>query len=371
MRDPRFGFRYSADMEQATGQADNHNDTIAHTRVRPVSLIPTRPVETAAGTLTTTPLVLIDVTTADGIVGRSYLRTYTPVALEPLAMLVVNLAELVRGAPTDPARVGDRLRTELRLLGRRGLAGAAMAGLDMALWDVVAKRVGAPLSTVLGGGPRPVRAYASLRRMAADGAAADAEEAVAAGFTAVKVKVRPGEERAPIRAIRSAVGDSVKLMLDYNQSLRVTEALRRLPALDAEGLHWIEEPVPADDLAGTAAVAAAVRTPIQTGENWEELRTGVSDLVTFDVMRLGGVTGWRRAAELAQQAGVEVSSHTFGEVSAHLLAVTPTAGWFEYLDHVGPILTEPLLPRDGWVTAPDRPGNGLEWDEEVLKSLQS
>jgi mandelate racemase len=353
--------------------------TIARVRVRPVSLTPPRPVETAAGVLATTPLVLIDLTTSDEVTGRAYLRCYTPTALEPLARLVANLAERLIGQPCAPLRVEARLRAELRLLGDRGLAGLALAGIDMAVWDGLARAAGLPLATLLGGGPTPVRAYASLRRMSPAGAAQDAEEAVAAGFTAVKAKLGRGDlagDLATIRAIRAAVGDPVALMVDYNQSLTVTEAQRRVHALDHEGLHWIEEPVRSDDLAGTARVAAAARTPIQTGENWlgpEDVAAGIaaaaSDYLTFDVMKLGGVSGWLRAAAHARTAGIEVSSHTFGEVSAHLLAVTPTVGWFEYLDHVGELLTEPLVVREGFVVAPSRPGNGLDWDEPVLNRL--
>jgi mandelate racemase len=348
---------------------------IERVRVRPVSLTPRRPVETAAGVLATTPLVLIDLITNDGVTGRAYLRCYTPTALHPLAQLVANLADQVVGLPCVPLRVEARLRGELRLLGDRGLAGLALAGIDMALWDVLARAAGLPLATLLGGTPTPIPAYASLRRMSPAGAAQDAEEAATAGFTAVKAKLGRSDLAADlvtIRAIRAAVGDGIRLMVDYNQSLTVTEAKRRIHVLDDEGLHWIEEPVRADDLAGTARVAAAARTPVQTGENWlgpEDVAAGIAagaaDYLTFDVMKLGGVSGWLRAAAHARTAGIEVSSHTFGELSAHLLAVTPTAGWFEYLDHVGELLTEPLAVRDGFVVAPSRPGNGLDWNEDL------
>jgi mandelate racemase len=345
--------------------------TVVAVRARAVSLTPARPVQTAAGALTTTPLVLVDVTTSDGATGRSYLRCYTPLVLAPLAQLVTELGAAATGGPAAPLAASTRLRASLRLIGERGLVGLALAGLDMALWDALAVTAGQPLATLLGGAPTPVPAYASLRTMAPDGAAREAEDALAAGFRAVKVKLGAADlaaDLATIRAVRAAIGAAARLMVDYNQSLTVAEACRRVAVLDGEGLEWIEEPVDATDLAGQARVAAAARTPIQTGESWDEVASGIAagaaDLLTLDVMRLGGVTGWLRAAAHAHTAGLEVASHSFGEFSAHLLAVTPTARWWEYLDHVGELLVEPLQVHDGQVTAPDRPGAGLDWDEQ-------
>jgi mandelate racemase len=91
-----------------------------------------------------------------------------------------------------------------------------------------------------------------------------------------------------------------------------------------------------------------------------------SDHVMLDVMKLGGVSGWLRAAALADAAGLPASSHTFPELSAHLLGVTPTAHLLEYLDHAGPILREPVRCADGHVLTPDRPGSGVEWDESAV-----
>jgi mandelate racemase len=330
---------------------------------RGLSLTPSRPVETAAGVLRSTPLVLIDLTTDDGVVGRSYLRCYSELVLGALVRLVNDLG-------TVPA---ERLPAELKLIGTRGLVGHALAGLDMARWDARAKAEGVPLATLLGGSPKPIRAYASLRTMSPGPAASEASLLVQQGFTAVKVKVGRGDlddDLATLRAVRSAAGPDVGIMADYNQSLTVPEAIRRAQVLDDLGLTWIEEPTAAEDFAGHAEIAAAARTPIQLGENWlgpDEAAAAITakacDDLTFDAMKIGGVTGWRRAAEMASRAGLGVSSHTFIEFSAHLLAVTPTAGWLEYLDHAGEILREPLVVRDGFAFPSTTPGAGLEWKE--------
>ena len=324
-----------------------------------------------------TPLVLIDLTTQEGITGTSYVRCYPPTALVPLAGLIANLEAVIEGDAASPEAIERKLERHFRLLGPQGLTGIAMAGIDMALWDALAKAQGVPLVTLLGGAPKPIAAYASLRTMSPAGAAAEAEELVALGFNAIKVKVGRNDLAADletIRAVRSAIGAHAQLMVDYNQSLSVAEAIARARVLDAEGLYWIEEPTRADDFEGHARIAAAATTPIQLGENWwgvhdmeKSVAAHASDHVMFDLMKLGGPSGWMRAAALAEASGLPASSHTFPEFSVHLLGVTPTCHWIEYLDHAGPILTEPVRFADGAVLTPDRPGAGLEWNEDAVK----
>jgi mandelate racemase len=346
-----------------------------------LDLASARPAETAAGVMRTTPLVLIDLATEEGITGRSYLRCYTSVALQPLAQLVTNLAELVTGDPADPAGVQNKLQQHVRLLGPQGLTGMAIAGIDMALWDACAQAAGVPLVTLLGGHRKPIPAYASLRAMDPKRAAAEAEELLTLGFAAIKVKVGRGDLAADLetlRAVRHAIGGGIDLLVDYNQSLTVNEALDRVRVLDHEGLFWIEEPTRADDYQGHARIAAAAETPIQLGENWwgphdmaNSIAAGASDHVTLDVMKLGGVTGWLHAAALAQTAGLPASSHTFPELSVHLLAITPTCHRLEYLDHAGPILQEPIRIQAGHALAPERPGSGLLWDARAIRASAS
>ena len=353
--------------------------TVRGIRARGIDLALSRPVETASGVMRTAPLVLIDLTTEEGITGRSYVRCYTPLALQPLAQLIANLEELLKGEVAAPATVERKLQRHFRLLGPQGLTGIAMAGIDMALWDALARACGVPLVTLLGGVPAPIPAYASLRTMSPGGAAAEAEEVLALGFTAIKVKIGRGSLAADletIRAVRSAIGDQARLMIDYNQSLSVAEAIERARVLDDEGLYWIEEPTRADDFAGHARIAAAARTAIQLGENaWgpsdvaKSIAAHASDHIMLDVMKLGGVTGWLRAAALAEAASLPASSHTFPEFSVHLLGVTPTAHWLEYLDHAGPILREPVQVKDGQALTPTGPGTGLEWDEDRLRDI--
>jgi len=353
-------------------------DTVRSVTARAVLVPMRRPLRTSAGAIEAAPLLLIDLLTTAGVTGRAYLFGIQPFTLAPLRSLVEALGAGLEGSPLAPFEIEQALRARLTLLGPHNLAGMALAGLDMAAWDSLARAAGLPLVTLLGGRPGPVRSYNSngLGIMPATEAAAEAVDLLAAGFDAVKVRLgRPSaaEDLAVARAVRSAIGPQATLMADYNQFLTVRQAVERGRGLDGEGLAWIEEPVRADDLAGCARVAAELRTPVQIGENFsgpfqmrEALQARASDLVMPDLQRIGGVSGWLRAAALASAFGVEMSSHLFPEFSAHLLRVTPTRHWLEYVDWAGPVLREPFAVEAGQLVVPDRPGAGLEWDEDAV-----
>jgi mandelate racemase len=173
--------------------------------------------------------------------------------------------------------------------------------------------------------------------------------------------------------VRRRVGDGVAIMADYNQALTVAEALRRGRALESEGVTWLEEPIRHDDYAGAAAIAGDLALPVQIGENFdgpkameEALSAGACDYVMPDLARIGGVTGWMQAAGIAAARGIEMSSHLFPEVSAHLLAATPTAHFIEYVDWANAVLEEPLKIEDGFAVVSDRPGSGLAWDDAAV-----
>ncbi|MDQ6619812.1 MAG: mandelate racemase [Pseudomonadota bacterium] len=334
------------------------------------------PLRTSSGAITEAPLVLIDLETTTGITGRAYLFAFTRGNLAPLASVVRGMAELIHGDALAPFEIEKKLRQRNTLLGVHNLVLMALSGIDMAAWDAHAQHLDAPLACVLGGMLRPVRAYNSkgLGIMPAVDAAREARALVAEGFSAVKLRLGRASAQADIevlRAVKDAIGPDVTLMCDFNQALTVNQAILRGRMLDREGgLAWIEEPTRADDLLGHARIAQALETPVQIGENFmgpeqmaQALAVSASDYVMPDAQRIGGVTGWMRAAALAQGAGLEMSSHLFPEVSAHLLAVTPTCHWLEYVDWAAPILEEPLLIEDSHVVCPSTAGSGIRWDE--------
>ena len=345
-------------------------------RVRAVKVPMAQPHRTASGTITECPLVLTDVFTEEGVVGHSYVFCYSTVALKPTALLVKGLEPLIVGQPVAPTEIEQLLAARFRLLGPQGLTGIAMAAIDMALWDALARAHDLPLVRLLGGVPRPIPAYGATGFDGADGSARVAAEWAERGFTGVKAKIgypNAREDVEVVRAMRHAVGDGFALMVDYNQSLMPTEAIDRGRRLDDEELTWIEEPTLADDYTGHARIAREVRTAIQCGENWwgtHNMRKAIDacacDYMMPDVMKIGGVTGWLRAAALGEAHGIRLSNHLFVEVSTHLLCVTPTAHWLEYAEWFNPIIEQPLRIVDGCTALDERPGSGVEWDEEAV-----
>ena len=349
---------------------------IASFRVRALRVPMREPHQTASGAVTESPLVLTDVTADDGTVGHSVVFTYTSMALEPTATLVRNIATLVIGDPLAPSEIDQKLARRFRLLGPQGLVGIALAALDMALWDALARMHRTSLVRLLGGVPRPVAAYGAIGYDGPDRSARVAEDWAARGFKAVKAKIgypTVHEDVAVVRAIRSAVGPEVAVMIDYNQSLTPAESVQRLRILDGEGLEWAEEPTLAHDYAGHALVASQVRTPIQCGENWwgvtdlqHAIDAAASDYIMLDVMKIGGVSGWLRAVAVAQARGLRISNHLWPEISAQLLSVTPTAHWLEYADWWNPIMAAPLEIREGMTSVEEVTGSGIDWNERAL-----
>ncbi len=353
--------------------------TIRELRVRAVNVPMPSPLQTSSGTISIAPLALIDLHTDQGVTGSTYLFCYTPLALQPVTQLIGNLAPLLQGDTVAPLELERKLQRQFRLLGLKGLTGMALAGIDMAAWDALAKAQELPLARLLGGELRPIPAYNScgLGMIGSERAAGEAQRLVAPGFTAVKVRLGYADVKEDVdvvRAVKRAIGGDVQLMSDYNQCLSVSQALHRTAALADEGLCWVEEPTLADDFTGHAQIRSKSRVPLQMGENWwgpqdmaKGLAAGASDLGMPDAMKIGGVTGWLRAAALAEAAGLPLSSHLFPEVSAHLLAVSPTCHWLEYVDWANPILQEPLRIDKGHAVASDAPGSGIQWDEASVE----
>ena len=337
---------------------------------------------TSQARITRAPLLLIDLETEEGITGRTYLFCYLRAAAPAMAAMLDEIGRIVAGDRVVPAQLWGKLAQRFMLIGVQGVVRMAMAGLDVAAWDALALAAGVPLATFLGAKPQPVPAYNScgLGLMTPDEVADEAEKLLARGFRAVKLRLgypTLEEDLAAVHAVRRRIGGDVALMVDYNQALSVTDALERGRALGAEGIYWIEEPIRHDDYAGCASLAQALTTPIQIGENFSlpvametALKAGAADYVMPDLERIGGVSGWRRAAVLAAQHRIKMSSHLFPEVSAHLLAATPTSHFLEYMDWADALVQEPLRIVDGHALIPERPGNGLVWDHAKVSPFR-
>ena len=338
-----------------------------------------RPVIARIAAITDWPLILIDLFTNEGVVGRSYLEPYTVKAVKYLVPALHDLGDMLKGRELAPVELYELARKSLHFVGYQGLSMIAVFGLDLAAWDARAKAANVPLCVLLGGSVGPVRAYNSNGLWLKEPSAVAAESIELrdeGGFTGLKLRLgrdRLRDDLETIEAVRNAVGNDMALMIDFNQGLNLADALQRCHAIDDLGLTWIEEPIVYDNLNGFAQLAAELKTPIQIGENFygpRDLHTALQkkacDFVMPDFMRIGGVTGWLRAAAIAGAAGIPVSTHLYPEVAAHVMRVTETAHWLEWQDWADPILLKPYDIKDGWVHIPNVPGVGLEWNEDAI-----
>ena len=352
--------------------------TIRKLRVRGVLAPMKRPLATGSGSVSQAPLALVDLECDSGVIGSAYVFCFHAFALAPTVCLIRELGALIEGETLAPIALSDMLRARMRLLGQQGLAMMASAGIDMAAWDALAKTRGLPLARLLGGDLVPLPAYNSngLGIIGKDQAVEEAKELVEEGFSAIKLRLgypAARTDREVAEAVRAAVGDDIAIMTDYNQCLTVPEAEKRVHMLADIGLEWIEEPIRFDNYAGYAQIRKSSRIPIQLGENcWgvhdmqNALDAGAADVFMPDACKIGGVTGWLRAAGLADGCGLPLSSHLYPEINAHLLPAAPTRHWLEFVDWGQPVLKRKPQVVDGHITAPDVPGIGIEWDEDAV-----
>ena len=354
--------------------------TLRSLTARPVLLQLKRPVVAKIATIDAWPLILIDLQTEEGVEGRAYLEPYVPKAMKYLVPALHDMGEMLAGQRVAPVTFFEAAQKSLHFVGYEGLSMIAASGLDMAAWDTLARAADVPLCVLLGGSVGPVPAYNSngLWLKSPDEVAAEALELRdEGGFRGLKFRMgrpRLQDDLAAAEALRGAVGDDMALMVDFNQGLDLADALTRCHAIDGLGLAWIEEPVLYDDFSGYAKLAAELKTPLQIGENFygprdmmKAVLANAMDLAMPDFMRIGGVTGWMQAAGLAAAANIPMSTHLYPEVGAHVMRVTRTAHWLEWQDWADPILQEPYPVRDSELHIPERPGLGLDWNEDVVR----
>ncbi|MEX5237666.1 L-talarate/galactarate dehydratase [Kocuria arenosa] len=279
---------------------------------------------------------------------------------------------LIGEDPNDIAKVYDKLLWAGASVGRSGVATQALAAIDVALWDLKAKRAGLPLAKLLGAHRDSVRTYntsggflnASLEEVR-DRATRSLEE----GIGGIKIKVGlpdSAEDLRRVAGVREHIGADVPLMVDANQQWDRATALRMGRRLEEFDLVWIEEPLDAYDAEGHAQLAAALDTPIATGEMLASVAEHVRliesracDIIQPDAPRVGGITQFLRLAALADQRGLGLAPHFAMEIHLHLAAAYPREPWVEHFDWLDPLFEERLETRDGRMLVPDRPGLGV------------
>lgn len=327
-------------------------------------------------------LLLVTVTDSDGATGTGFTYALTGGAEGVYALLEGTVREHVRGCDLDhwPQR-WQRIWDDTHRLGR-GLALPALSAADIAIWDLRAKRAGLPLFRFIGVHKDSVPVYGSGRATHAmtteqliEGAQAYAQE----GYDAVKLRIgarRAEEDIARTRAVREAVGDQLRLMVDCNERLNLPTAQWVGARLAELSVYWMEEPLPSGDIAGHARLASGLAVPVAVGEHLHGrfefaayLREQAATVLQPDVPLTGGVTEWLRISAIAEASGAILSPHFLPELHVHLAAAVPNCPYIEHFPLIDDVLEETLTIRDGQAAPPDRPGHGLLWRHDVLEKL--
>lgn len=324
---------------------------------------------------------IVRVTDADGVVGTGYSYTIGTGGHSVMALLERTLAPAIIG---EDANDIEKIWKKLLFLTHATTVGAitaiAMAAIDTALWDLKARRASLPVHKLIGGAQDRVRLYTTeggWLHLEESALVEDALRAKEAGFGGCKLKVgRPiHEDVRRIAAVREAVGPGFEIFTDANQAFAVDEAIRRARAYEGLDLGWLEEPLPADDIAGHKRLVEHTSIPIAVGESLyshlhfrEYLEQHAASVVQVDVGRIGGITPWLKVAHLAECFNTPVCPHFLMELHVALCAAVPNARWVEYIPQLDDLTTSRLRIEGGHAVAPETPGLGIEWDADQLKA---
>lgn len=348
-----------------------------------------KPVSFSTRKVTAREYALIRIRSRDGNEGIGYCYAVNSAG----RLLSVAVTELL--APKligqDSHRIEglwEDMYQEALLMGRAGAVMRVLSAIDIALWDLNARSVSLPLYRYLGARSLDrVPAYASggyyLPGKSVDDLAREMEAHVQAGFKAVKMKVgmvSVAEERQRMAAVREAIGDDIRLMLDANNAWKdLPTALEYTECFEPFRPFWLEEPFSPDDLDNHARLAAATRITIATGEveagRWrfkDLITTGATTLLQTDATVCGGITEWRRIANTAASHGLMVEPHAWHDVHIHLVAATPNTTYVEWMpdDHIvnfRRLIDKQLVAENGDLLLPSDPGLGFQFDDAAVE----
>jgi D-arabinonate dehydratase len=331
-------------------------------------------------------LLIVEVETNAGITGVGYLqplagglKTLETCIHEMLVPLVTGQTVCADDGSSNVEALWSKMWDATFIQGRMGITVMALSAIDIALWDACGKLHGLPLFRLWGGHDDPLPIYGSgcFRGLGQQGMIERAEAFVADGFDAIKMQTAhlfdADQDVANVGAMRDTLGDEIEIMVDVNQGWDADAAIATGRRLEPFRLHWLEEPVKADDFDGYRRVAEALDIPIVGGENHfthHDMRVfldeGFLPILQPDVMR-GGFTELRRIARLSEPAGIRIAPHLFHELMIHLNASIPNASWLEYMGWADDLFIDPVPPRGGFVTPPERPGHGLEFNPGLVR----
>ena len=357
---------------------------VTRVKTRCVTVKLDKPIGSALGQLHSFGCILVFVHCDSGIVGENLIFTLNARRTRVLQSMVEEMADLVIGRDAGHiAGFWARAWRDINFLGHKGVPVVGISALDGALWDALGKMSNLPLYRILGGAQDRVPVYHSggLWLSSSDRElVAEAERFAAAGFRAMKMRLgspEPATDVARVRAVRTAIGPKIKLMADANQGLTESQAIRLGRALEEFDLTWFEEPLPAWDLDGLARVAAALETPIASGET-EYTRYGFrrmlelrsADILMPDLQRVGGVSEFIRVGHMAESYDIPVSSHLFPETSLQVLGALANTIYLEYMPWFSKLYNETIEFAEGQAIVPERPGWGFTFSQDYVSHLE-
>ena len=353
---------------------------ITQIRTQPVEIPFDKPLGTSIHRIKSVAALLVWIDTDEGITGESYLWVIEKHKLPVLLEMVRSLEPVVKHKnPLDIAARFDDMWNEINFLGHKGVTIFGIAAIDWACWDIKGKALGVSIGDLLGRKRDKIPAYASgglWTSMGITELQAEAKSFLSQGFKAMKMRVGLpdiGEDIERVAAVRSTIGNDIALMVDANQGLNVTKAIRLGRELEKYNLAWFEEPLQAYDLAGSAVVANALDTPIASGET-EYTRYGFhdmlerksADILMPDLERVGGVSEWLKVAHMASAQDIPVSPHIFTEHSLQLCAAVSNVNYAEHMPWFTELFNEKMELVNGDIIIPQRPGMSFSFDPDAV-----
>jgi L-alanine-DL-glutamate epimerase-like enolase superfamily enzyme len=329
-------------------------------------------------------LPIVEITDRSGRRGTGFGYTIGAGGTAILALVRDELLPQLIGCDSRKiSQVMERLRGSIHALAPGCITSTALASIDIALWDLAARRANLPLQLLLGGAQDRVRLYSThvgwLNRELDEMVALSTEAVRRDGFTALKLKVGkpdPEEDRERVAKVREAIGRTTTLMIDANQSWTIDQAIARVRQLEPYDLFWVEEPIDATDLEGFERLGRHVAIARAGGESLydpaaflDAIRRQALDILQPDIIRVGGISNALAVCHMAAAANLRIAPHVSPELSITLAAAVPNSIFVEYIPQMAPVLKRPLVRRDGFGIPPDLPGHGVEFDADALRQF--
>ena len=326
-----------------------------------------------------TPIVRL--TDSDGFTGIGYSYTIGQGGQAIMSLLRETLVPNLIGADANTI---EKLWRDLLFSTHATSVGAitslSLAAIDTALWDLKCRRAQLPLYKMLGGAKDSVPLYTTeggWLHLSVDDLVTDAVHAKSQGFAGSKVKIGKrhlSEDKARLMAVREAVGDNYEIMVDANQGFSLSEAIRRAKMLEEFNIGWFEEPMPADDVAAHAQLAAHSHVPIAVGESLysisqfkDYLQSCAASIVQVDVARIGGITPWIKVAHMAEAHNVSVCPHFLMELHVSLVCAVNNTPWLEYIPQLDDLTVSGMTVKNGYAEPSGKPGLGIDWDWDKIE----